>query len=201
MVIIDDIYMVMTTIAITHEVPGPKNVNVKDFEHLLCPPITAVNSPTGMLISSQREQIEVLIANTKTDFRDLSGRKDFSSSKISEVVKYFISKFGLKTDSYGVNFILKVPYSEPKKWIVENVLSSRILEKTGKVLVGGAGTVSLKSGRKTWNVGFGTTDDNKIEVNFNASEKKVELPSAVELRNELKKQWDLLMEFLSDLGL
>ncbi len=201
MVNIDDIYVVMTTIAITHEVPEPKNINVKDFEQLISPPITVANSPAGMLISSQREQIEVLIANTKTDFRDLSGRKDFSSSKIGEVVKYFTSKFGLKTNTYGVNFVLRVPYSEPEKWIVENVLSSRILEKTGKVLVGGAGTVSLKSGSKTWNVGFGKTDDNKIGVNFNASEKRVKLPGSVALGNELKKQWDLLVEFLSALGL
>ena len=201
MVNIDDIYMVMTTVAILHEVPETKSVNGKEFEQLLCPPITVVNSPAGMLISSQRAQIEVLVANTKTDFRDLSGRKDFSSSKIGEVVKYFASKFGLKTNTYGVNFILRVPHSEPGKWIMENVLSSGILEKTGKVLVGGAGTVSLKSGRKTWNVGFESTDDNNIGVNFNASEKRVELPSAVELRNELKKQWDLLVEFLGDLGL
>lgn len=201
MVNIDDIYMVMATVAIVHEVPEPKSVNVKDFEQLLFPPITVANSPAGMLISSQREQIEVLVASTKTDFRDLSGRKDFSSSKIGEVVKYFASKFGLKINTYGINFILRVPHLEPGKWIMENVLSSGILEKTGKVLVGGAGTVSLKSGRKTWNVGFESTNDNKIEVNFNASEKRVELPSAVALRNELKKQWDLLVKFLSDLGL
>ncbi len=201
MVNIDDIYMVMATVAIAHEVPEPKSVDVKDFEQLLDPPITITNSPVGMLVSSQRDQIEILFANTKVDFRDLSGRKDFSSKKISEVVKHFTSKFGLKTNSYGINFMLRVPHSEPQKWIVENVLSSGISEKTGKVLLGGAGTVSLKSGRKTWKVGFQASDDNNIEVNLNASEKRGELPSEVALGNELKKQWGLLVTFLSNLGL
>jgi hypothetical protein len=90
MVNMDDVYLVMSTVAILHEIPEPKNINIKDLEKLLSPPITAVaGSPVGMLISSQRDQIEILIANNKTDFRDLSGRKDFSSSNIGKMVEYF----------------------------------------------------------------------------------------------------------------
>lgn len=201
MVNIDDIYMLMATVAIAHEIPETQVVNTKAFENLLCPPITVANSMAGMLISSQRDQIEILIANNKTDIRDLSGRKNFSSSKICKVVEYFISNFKLKITSYGVNFLLRVPHPEPGKWIVENVLSSGILEKTGKALVSGSGIVSLKSGRKTWNVGFESIDGNKIGINFNANEIKGELPGEVAIRKELKKQWDLLVKFLGDLGL
>ncbi len=96
MVNIEDVYLVMSTVTILHEIPEPKNINIKDFETFLSPPITAVASlPVGMLISSQRDQIEILIANNKTDFRDLSGRKDFSSSNIGKMVQYFVSEFQL----------------------------------------------------------------------------------------------------------
>lgn len=200
MVNIDDIYLVMSTVAILHEIPEPKNINVKGFEKLLSPPITAVPSLLGMLISSQRDQIEIVIASNKTDFRDLSGRKDFSSSKIGTLVEYFADELQLKVNTYGINFILKLPHSEPQKWITENILSSEISTKTRKKLVGGKGTVSLKSARKNWNIGFEATDDN-IGVNFNATEKSNEIPSSEVLRNELNKQWDSLIKFFSDLGL
>ncbi len=202
MVNIDDIYLVMSTVAILHELPEPKNINIKDFEALLSPPITAAASlPAGMLINSPRDQIEILMANNKTDFRDLSGRKDFSSSNIGKLVEYFAGKFRLKVNTYGINFILRVPHSEPRKWIMENILSSKISKKTRKKLLGGNGTVSLKSGRKTWNIGFEATDDNKIGVNFNATEKSDEMPSAEELRDDLNKQWNSLIKFFSDIGL
>ncbi len=202
MVNIDDVYLVMSTVAILHEIPEPKNINIKDLEKLLSPPITAVaSSPVGTLISSQRDQIEILIANNKTDFRDLSGRKDFSSSNIGKMVEYFVSEFQLKVNTYGINFILRVPHSEPRKWITENILSPEISSKTGKKLVGGKGTVSLKSGRKTWNIEFDATEDNRIGVNFNATEKGDKVPSTEALRNELNKQWNLLVKLFSDIGL
>lgn len=202
MVNIDDIYLVMSTVAILHEIPETKNINIKDFEAFLSPPIIAVASlPASMSITSQRDQTEILIANNKTDFRDLSGRKDFSSSNVGKLVEYFAGKFQLKVNTYGINFILNVPHSEPRKWIMENILSSEISKKTGKKLLGGNGTISLKSGRKTWNIGFESTEDNKIGVNFNATEKSDRVPSAEELRNELNKQWNSLIKCFSDLGL
>src|SRR4030042_6424976 len=119
MVNIDDIYLVMSTVALLHEIPEPKNINIKEFEKFLGPPINAVaSSPVGMLISSQRDQTEILIANNKTDFRDLSGRKDFSSSNIGKIVEYFVSEFQLKVHTYGINFILRMPHSEPQKWVM-----------------------------------------------------------------------------------
>ncbi len=94
-----------------------------------------------------------------------------------------------------------MPHSEPRKWIMENILSSEISSKTGKKLVGGKGTVSLKSGRKTWNIEFEATEDNRIGMNFNATEKRDKVPSAEALRNELNKQWNSLVKLFSDLGL
>lgn len=202
MVNIDKLYLVMSTVALLHEIPELKNINIKDFEKFLSPPISAVAiSPVGTLISSQRDQTEILIANNKTDFRDLSGRKDFSSSNIGKIVEYFVSEFQLKVDTYGINFILKVPHSEPLKWVMENILSSEISNKTGKKLVGGKGTISLKSGSKIWNIEFEATEDNKIGVNFNATEKWDKVPSDDALRDELNKQWNSLVKLFGDLGL
>ena len=198
----NDIYLVMSTVAILHEIPEPKNINIKDFEKLLSPPINAVASlPVGMLISSQRDQVEILIANNKTDFRDLSGKKDFSSGKIVELVEYFVSELQLKINTYGINFILKVNRSRSDRWIVENILCSEISKKTGKKLLGGKGTISMKSGRKTWNIEFEASEVDKIGVNFNATEKGDKVPSDGALTTEIKRQWNSLVKLLGDLNL
>ena len=201
MVNVDDIYLVMSTIAITHEIPEPKNVNIKELEQFLSPPITVGAGPEGSIIGSQREQIEVIIANVKINVRDLSGKKDFTGSKVGMILNHFVANFGLKVNSYGVNFVLRVSCSAPKKWIMENILSSRISERTNRKLVGGAATVSLEAERKTWNIRFESIDDNKLAVDFNASEKTVKLPETDVLSGELKTQWELLGKFLGDLGL
>lgn len=202
MVDTNDIYLVMSTVAVLHETPETKKINIKDFEKVLSPPITAIPSlPEGMLISSQRDQIEILLTNNKTDFRDLSGRKDFSSSKIGKLVGYFVNEFGLNVNTYGINFILRVPCPKPQNWIMKSVLSSEITKKTGIKLIGGKGTISLKSGRKTWNIGFEPTEHNEIEINFNATEKRNSVPIDKTLRNEFKEQWKLLVEFFNNLNL
>ena len=201
MVNVDDIYLVMSTIAITHEVPAAKNVNAKELEQFLNPPITVGAGLEGIVIGSQRERIEITTASVKTNVKDLSGQKEFAGSKAGMILNYFVTNFGLKVNSYGVNFILRVPCSAPGQWIMENILSSRISEKTGRKLVSGAAAVSLKAERKTWNIRFESVDDNKLAVDFNASEKTAELPGADVLIGELKTQWELLVKFLGDLGL
>ncbi len=201
MVNVDDIYLVMSTVAITHEIPEPKNVNVKELEQFLSPPITVGAGPEGSIIGSQREQIEIIIANVKTNVRDLSGKKDFAGSKVGMILNYFVTNFGLKVNSYGVNFVLRVSCSASEKWIMGNILSSRISERTSRKLVGGAATVSLEAERKTWNIRFESIEDKKLAVDFNASEKTVKLPETDVLSGELKTQWELLLKFLGDLGL
>lgn len=201
MVNVDDIYLVMSTVAITHEIPELKNVNIKELEQFLSPPITVGAGPEGSIIGSQREQIEIITANVKTNVRDLSGQKDFAGSKVGMILNYFVTNCGLKVNSYGVNFVLRVSCLAPGQWIMENILSSRISEKTGRKLVSGAAAVSLEAERKTWNIRFESGDDNKLAVDFNASEKTVELPGADVLSGELKTQWELLVKFLGDLGL
>lgn len=201
MVNVNDIYLVMSTIAITHEVPTTTNVNVKEIEQFLSPPITVGAGLEGSLISSQRAQIEILTSNVKTNVRDLSGETDFGERKIGMILNHFVTNFGLKVNSYGVNFILRVSCSAPGQWIMENILSPRISEKTGRKLVSGAAAVSLEAERKTWNIKFESIDENKLAVNFNASEKTVELPETDVLSGKLKTQWELLVKFLGDLGL
>jgi len=198
---IDDIYLVTSTIAVTHEIPADKNVNIKDLEQFLSPPLTVGVTPEGTMISSQRDQIEIVTSNVKTNVRDLSGKTDFVASKGGGILNWFVTNFELKINSYGINFILRVSCSTPRQWITENILSSRISERTGNKLTGGAALISLDASPKTWNIKFEPINDDKLAVDFNASEKTVTLPAADILCSELKTQWELLAKLLGNLGL
>ena len=179
--------------------PQPRGIDQRALEQVLTRPLAIGQTPEGMFISSQRDQIEVITGGNKANVRDLSGRKIFSESKIPPVLHFFIASSPIS--SYGVNFILTVPCVEPIQWIRDNILSPQISEKTQKTLIGGAGTLKIASGNKTWNIKFEPGEGDIINLDFNASETTTQLPDDNKLREELQEQYNALIEFLSELEL
>ena len=191
----------MTTIAIVTALPEQDTIDQQELEKVLRPPLTLGQSPEGLLISSQKDQIQVITGGTKTNVRDLSDRKTFSRSKIPAILEFFIRRFKLKVTSYGVNFVINVPCIEPVKWIGDNIFSTQVSQKTGKTLIGGVATVKMAAGQKTWNIKFEPSGNKMIKVDFNASEDTQQLPNQQRLREELQQQFQALLEFLNALGL
>jgi hypothetical protein len=201
MVNVTDIYLVMRTVAILHELPETKNIDLKNFEKIMSPPVTAAATPSGTMISSQRDQIEILIAGNKTDFRDLSGKTDFTESKIEGVAQYFAGEFKLKANTMGINFIIRVPQEDPEQWMIDNIISSEFSKKTKKKLIGGSASVSIKSGSKTWNIVFEISEKNKIGLNFNMTKSTKQILDAQKIKKEFEDQWKFLVRLLNELGL
>lgn len=195
------IKIIMSTIAIIAPPPQVSTVNQQEFERILTPPFTIGQAPEGMLISSQKDQIQVLAGGNKTNVRDLSGRKTFSRNKIPSILHYFVDRFNLQVTSYGVNFIINVPCIEPAKWIGDNIISSQVSQKTKRTLIGGTATVKIAAGQKTWNIKFESSSGNMINVDFNVSEDITQLPNQKRLREELQEQFQALVEFLNALEL
>ena len=191
----------MTTIAILAAPPQQSNINQQEFEQILTPPLTIGQAPEGLLVSSQKDQIQVLAGGTKTNVRDLSGRKTFSRNKIPSILHFFVDRFKLQVTSYGVNFIIKMPCIEPGKWIVDNILSTQVFQKTGKTLIEGAAAIKIASEQKTWNIKFEPKGDKVMNVDFNASADTQQLPNQKRLREELQEQFQALVEFLDALEL
>lgn len=202
MVNIDSIYVIMSTIAVTGDQP-PSQVSLseKELESILKRPFTIGQSPAGLVVSSQRDQIEIIAGGNKLNVRDLSGGVEFSESKIPTVLDFFIQKSKYQVSSYGVNFIITVPCIEPGQWIRDNILALNISEKIGKTVYKGAAVLNITSGDKTWNIKLEPGESNTINVDFNASEATGQIPNQDRLREELQEQFDGLRQFLSDLGL
>lgn len=202
MVDLAKIYITMSTIAVTSEQPPePVSIDQKKLENALARPLTIGQSPQGLLVSSQRDQLQIIAGANKINVRDLSGQPEFSQSKVPAVLDFFIRETGFQINSYGVNFIITVPCEEPAQWIRDNLLAPQISEKIRKTLVGGTAVISIASGSKTWNVKFEPSGDGTIGVDFNASEFTTKLPDENVLCGELREQFDNLLQLLNDLGL
>lgn len=192
----------MSTIALL-SLPSqqPTNINQKDLEGVLTSPLLIGQSGPTLIISSQRDQIEVLSAGNMLNVRDLSGRSEFSESKVPAVLDFFFRLSTPRISSYGVNFIITVPRSEPGQWIRDNILAAQISVKTQKTLLGGSAMLKIAADPKTWNIKLEPKEDNKISVDFNASEDTQGLPDPERLRQEMGEQFESMLRFLTELGL
>ena len=191
----------MSTIAILAPPPQALTISQQEFEQILTPPLTIGQSPEGLLVSSQKDQLQVIAGGNKTNVQDLSGRKTFSRNKIPAILHFFINRFKLQVTTYGVNFVINVPCIEPVKWIGDNIISTQVSQKTGKTLIGGMAAVKIEAEQKTWNIKFETNGDKMIKVNFNANEETQRLPNQQRLREELQEQYHALLGFLDALEL
>lgn len=194
--------IIMSTIAVLIAPNQPARTVAQDeLQKVLSRPIGIGQSPEGMLITSQRDQIEAVAGGNKINVRDLSGSRVFARSKIPPVLHFLLGTPLPQITSYGVNFIIDVPCARPLDWVRDNILSSQISEKTGKTLMGGAGVITVAAGSKTWNIKFQPTQNKAINIDFNASEQTQQVPNQGRLREELLEQFNALLELLNNFGL
>jgi len=202
MVNVDKIYVIMSTIAVILNEPSkPVSIDPKAMEAVLARPLAIGQSLEGLMISSQRDQIEVVLNPNRINVRDLGGKSTFRQSRIPFVLDFFMQLLATDSLSYGINFLITVPCSEPRQWVTDKILNPQISEKTGKVLMGGGASLRISSEPKVWNVKLDPTDEQTIQLDFNASEQAKKLPDQSRLCEELQEQFDALLGFLTSLGL
>ena len=192
----------MSTIAVVSEKPPQQvSLNGKEFESIMRRPLSIGQSSAGLVVSSQRDQIEVVAGGNKLNIRDLSGKSDFSQSGIPVVLDFLIQKTGFQISSYGLNFIVSVPCKEPAQWIRDSIFAPNLAQELGKTILGGAVLLNIASEPKTWNIRLEPSEGDAINVDFNASENTSQLPSKDRLCEELQEQFNGLHQFVNELGL
>lgn len=190
-----------TIVALVVSDGEPPNIDQRSLESVLRRPLTIGQTAAGLLVGSQRDQIEVIVATGRIEARDLSGSDDFGTRKTSSVLSFFVREghYGLTT--YGVNFVLSLLCPNPEAWIVDNILARDLAEKSGRTLLGGGAHLRLAAGEKLWRVSFDPAENDSLILNFNASQKAGQLPTADALMAEQAKQYEALLKFLEQLGL
>lgn len=199
----DDVDITMYGIAVVMKpTDSPISLDAKELENVLTPPLMVARSTSGQtLISSGRDQIEAIASPEAVNVRNLSGKRDFENSKVPDVLRFFAERLGQAVTAYGVNFLLKVPCSNPDQWIGDNILSSSIAKKTGQKIAGGPVALKTKAGPKVWTIKLEPTSDNRMIVDLNAHQDTEKLPDKEVLRGELTEQYAGLLVFLHQIGL
>ena len=191
-----------STIAVAIQPPAPPlDIGDSDVRSLMRPPFSIGQGPAGeSLLSSTRDQLEVIFSPTKINVRDLSGRRQFGESKVPEILHIFVGKYGTPIQSFGINFVILIPKPDPQGWIKRVLLNPKIEGASGLRVIGGQAQVSLQSNPKTLNISFQRAQDNSgIEMNFNASENTHELPVPNSLRQSMDEQLNGLRELVHNL--
>jgi hypothetical protein len=178
----------------------PATLEQKNLERVLTRPLTISQSGPRLIITSQRDQIDVVVVGNLLNVRDLSGRSEFSESKVPAVLDFFLKLSTPRLTSYDLNFVIAVPRSQPELWIRDNILASQISVKTKKTLLGGSAMMKIAADPKTWNISLEPGED-KVNVDFSASEDTQELPDLARLRQQMGEQFESMFKFLTELGL
>lgn len=193
--------IVMSTIAVFGSPSQPPaTLEQKNLERVLTRPLTISQSGPRLIITSQRDQIDVVVVGNLLNVRDLSGRSEFSESKVPAVLDFFLKLSTPRLTSYDLNFVIAVPRSQPELWIRDNILASQISVKTKKTLLGGSAMMKIAADPKTWNISLEPGED-KVNVDFSASEDTQELPDLARLRQQMGEQFESMFKFLTELGL
>jgi hypothetical protein len=196
--------LILSTIAVVFQ-PGesPRQIDIggEALTAILRRPLTVAQGPDILIVTSNRDQIEVQIFPNKIDVRELSGDIAQGRSKIPRIVHEFLSILtDMRIQSYGVNFNLEINVERPREWLGNNLLNPGLAE-SGTTLSSNLVSLVLERPPKVWTVRFEAQADDKLNINFNASEHTETLPNRENLDNELKAQYEALKEFLDHLGL
>ena len=191
-----------STIAVVIQPPvSPPNIQDADLRSLIRPPYAIGQaSATESILSSTRDQMEIILSPSKINVRDTSGKDEFDDSRVPEILHWFVGKYGTPVRSFGINFVILLENPNPQLWIKEVLLNPSIESKSGLNLLGGQARISLQTGQKTWNIGFQQMqEENILELNFNASQEASELPAIMELQQSMNEQLLKLKDLMANL--
>ena len=162
---------------------------------------TANLAPDGsVVITSHRDQVEVLLSGPKVDVRDVSGSYEKTHEKIPNVLhgicRLVSDDFPI---SFGVNFVVLVPKDNPGGWIAQTFLNNELNSIIETPLESGGVSLIYDQYDKRVTVRFDPSPDSSVMVNFNASQEITNLPGQEQLATDIKSQRKAFLEFLDAL--
>ena len=201
----DGTELIMSTVAVVlmPNAPLPQiGIRPSGLETILKRPLSISQSPEGPIVTSNRDQVEVQLFPNKIDVRESSGDVTQAKSKVPRIMHGFLGILpGISIQSYGVNFISEIKVESPLEWLGNSLINPSLACKLGSSLSSKSVTLLLDRPPKAWTVQLEALPDDRLGVNFNASESTVALPNREKLASEIEQQYEELNEFLAQIGL
>jgi len=201
---VESLEFIASTVAIVY---GPQfqpksPVSAQDLGGFLHRP-TANLAPDGSaVITSHRDQVEVVLSGPKIDVRDVSGSHEKTHEKIPRAL-HGICRL-LSDDhpiSFGVNFVALVPNDNPGSWIAKKFLNSELRSITHTPLESAGISLVYHQHDKRITLRFDPGPDSSVIVNFNANQEITNLPEQDQIAADIKSLRKALLDFLDALDM
>lgn len=149
---------------------------------------TANIAPDGSaVITSHRDQVEVVLSGPKVDFRDVSGSHEKTHEKIPSVLHGICRLISDDTPaSLGVNFVALVPNENPSVWIAQKFLKNELSSITHSQLESTGVSLVYDQNDKRVTLRFDQGPDSSVIVNFNASQQINSIPEQDQIATDIK---------------
>jgi hypothetical protein len=197
--------LLLSTIAVLYQPSDPLNpvsIGGEQLASILRQPLNVGQGPGLLIATSSRDQLEVHFFPNKIDVRELSGNIAQGVRKIPEILYKFLPILGqVKIQSYGINLVLETNVEKPNRWLGDKFLDRQLSSTLGASPSCDVIVLGLEGPPKERKFQFAAQPGDKLNVNFNASERTDALPSSSRLGEELSEQYLALIELLAQLGL
>ena len=162
---------------------------------------TANMAPDGsVVITSHRDQVEVVLSGPKVDVRDVSGSADKTHEKIPSVLHGICRLLSDEAPrSFGINFVVSVPNENPSAWIGQKFLNKELNSIIQTPLESNIVSVIYNQSNKRATVRFEPGPESTVVVNFNASQEITKVPGEEEIATDIKSQRTALLDLLEAL--
>ena len=196
--------MVVTIAVLFEPLSSAPSLRENDLTDILKRPIGIGQTPDGMIIvSSNRDQAEIVLALNKIDVRDLSGDIAIAKTRIPQRLSAFLQLISPSSlTSFGLNFVTEIPVADAQKVVADSFLDPDLIGRAESEVRSDSVSLSFRhASEKEWTLRFGTRGNEAVTVNFNASEAAVSLPEDDELGRQLETQYEQLVEYVKLLRL
>jgi hypothetical protein len=197
--------IVTSTIAVLFEpLSSPPKLDERDLTAVFRRPLGVGQTPDGQLIvSSSRDQAEVILGINKVDVRDLSGDIAIAKTGIPKRLRAFLELMSNPIPrSFGLNFIIEFAMADSRMLLANNLLDSAKFVQSGTELRSDSVSLIFKhNSGKSWTLRFSTPSNEAMTLNFNASEEAEKLPDGGALGDQFETQYQELVKYVKFLKL
>ena len=169
-------------------------------EHLgsiLGQPLSLAQGPDGRaLVSNVRKQIELHLLGNRVELRDLSGSIGKAISTIPTIINEIVAAADNPISSYGVNFIADLHRANAVRWLSDTFLNPDLSTRLDTPLSSNSTSIVIQRLPKVVTIRFSHGVSDRVNVNFNASEKTIIVPRPQILAQDMENQHSLLTELL-----
>lgn len=205
---IEDREIIYTSVVVVFDIEGARpRLSVETLKKIIRPPLAIgmTGEPSITVVSSPRDQIDILLGQGRLQVRDNSGREP-GKKPVSKIVLDTLMQLGGKHRALGFNYGLAFRLRSgelPAQLIKDKMLNTKFLgSKIDTGFIGTSIKLQYPKGSKTCNLSlepYENPESERFHIDLNVHEDITTLPPHDALEKSFKIEYSDLMNLLASL--